>query len=181
MFSVRIWKGPLKAFFQQGPRLCTSNTAMCKSQLPLLLARFLSSKESVSILHGRHQSNANSAQGEAKRSTFRHRDEGPWDDAMTGKGNTSSVRQAPVFPKSVFAAGTAKRTAEMLRRKAALLSQDEDDESVEESRGPSARGAGRRGQPVFVKLMYLMRKKEKKASVQLRNEEIKVKNILSHK
>lgn len=142
LFSVRIWQEPLKAFFQQGRRLCTSNTAMCKSQLTPHFARFLSSKESAPIPHGRHQSKANIAQGGAKRSTFRHRDEGPWDDAMTGRGKASSVRQAPVFPKSVFAAGTAKRTAEMLRRKSALLSQDEDDESVEESRGLSARGAG---------------------------------------
>lgn len=108
---------------------------MCKSQQPLP-ARFL-------IPHGRNQSKATSAQGGAKRSAFRHRDEGLWDDAMTGRGKASSVRQAPAFPKSVFAAGTAKRTAEMLRRKSAFLSQDEDDENAEESRGLSARGAGR--------------------------------------
>lgn len=138
MFSVRIWQRPSKAFFQQGPHLCTSSAAMCKSQQPLP-ARFL-------IPHGRNQSKATSAQGGAKRSAFRHRDEGLWDDAMTGRGKASSVRQAPAFPKSVFAAGTAKRTAEMLRRKSAFLSQDEDDENVEESRGLSARGAGRRGE-----------------------------------
>lgn len=72
---------------------------------------------------------------------------------MTGRGKTFSVRQAPAFPKSVFAAGTAKRTAEMLRKKSAFLSQDEDEENVEESRGLSARGAGRRGEAVLVKSM----------------------------
>ena len=42
-------------------------------------------------------------------------------------------QRAPFLPKSVFSAGTAKRTAEMLRRKEALASLgDEQEEEVEE-------------------------------------------------
>ncbi|KAM3594479.1 uncharacterized protein V6R79_008586 [Siganus canaliculatus] len=42
------------------------------------------------------------------------------------EGKASTIRQKPAFPKSVFAAGTAKRTADMQRRKAALFAQDEE-------------------------------------------------------
>lgn len=143
ILNVRIWQKPLKTFFQQGTHLFTSNTSMCKSQLPLS-ARFLCTRDSVSIPDGRYKNKGNSTHGGVKKSTTRHRDEGLWDNAMIGK----KVRQTPAFPKSVFAAGTAKRTAEMLRRKSALLSPDEEDH-VEELRGRSARGAGRRHRRFF--------------------------------
>lgn len=143
MFRVRICQKLLKAWFIQGPYVFTSNTPMCKWQ-PCLPARFLCTKESVSSPQSRHK--GNSAHAEAKRSTTRHLDEGPWDVATTGRGKPSSVRHTPGFPKSVFAAGTAKRTAEILRRKSALRSQDGDQVDVEESRGLSARGAGRGGE-----------------------------------
>lgn len=120
MLSVGIWQNRFKTAFQQGTRLFLSSPPGCKS----LPAPSLCTK------------------GGAKRNPARHRDDGLWDDALTGRGNASSVRRAPAFPKSVFAAGTAKRTAEMLRRKSALLSRDEDDENVEVSRGLSAKGAG---------------------------------------
>lgn len=141
ILNVRIWQKPLKTFFQQGTHLFMSNTSMCKSQLPLS-ARFLCSRDSVSIPDGRYKNKGNSTQGGVKKSTTRYRDEELWDDAMLGKRKTT-VRQTPAFPKSVFAAGTAKRTAEMLRRKSPLLSPDEE-EHEEELRGRSARGAGRR-------------------------------------
>lgn len=144
MFRVRICQKPLKAWFHQGPYVFTLNTPMCKWQ-PSVPARFLCAKESVSSPHSRHKSKGNSAHGGAKRSTIRHLDEGAWDAAATGRGKPSSVRHSPAFPKSVFAAGTAKKTAEMLRRKSALRSQHGDQVEEEESRGLSARGAGRGG------------------------------------
>lgn len=119
MFSVRICQKPLKAWFHRGPYVFTSNTPKCKRQTSLP-ARFMCTERIVSIPHGRPQ--GNSAQGGAKR---------------------SNIRQTPAFPKSVFAAGTARRTAEMLRRKSALRSQDGDEVDVEESRGLSARESGK--------------------------------------
>lgn len=138
--NVRIWQKPLKTFFQQGTHLFMSNASMCKSQLPLS-ARFLCSRDSVTIPDGRYKKKGNGSHGGVKKNTTRHRDEELWDDAMLGKRKTSSVRQTPAFPKSVFAAGTAKRTAEMLKRKSPPLSPDEE-EHAEELRGGSARGAG---------------------------------------
>lgn len=148
MFRVRICQKPLTAWFIQGPYVFTSNTPTCKWQ-PCLPARFLCTKESVCSPHSRDKSKGNSAHAGAKRSTTRHLDEGPWDVARTGRGKPSSVRHTPAFPKSVFAAGTAKRTAEILRRKSALRSQDGNQVDVEESRGLSARGAGRGGESFY--------------------------------
>lgn len=147
ILNVRIWQKPFKTFFQQGTHLFTSNTSKCKSQLPLS-ARFLCTRDSVSIPDGRYKNKGNSTHGGVKKSTTRHRDEELWENGMIGKRKTSTVRQTPAFPKSVFAAGTAKRTAEMLRRKSAVLSPDEEDH-VEEQRGGSARGAGRRHRRFF--------------------------------
>lgn len=76
-----------------------------------------------------------------KNGTIRRRDEGLWDDA-TGRGK-SFVRQKPAFPKSVFAAGTAKRTTEMLRRKTALVHEDDEEQRVGEPERRASRGAGR--------------------------------------
>lgn len=157
ILNVRIWQKPFKTFFQQGTHLFMSNTSMCKSQLPLS-ARFLCTRDSVSIPDGRYKNKGNSTHGGVKKSTTRHRDEELWDDAMIGKRKTSTVRQTPAFPQSVFAAGRAKRTAEMLKRKSALLSPEED--HVEELRRGSARGAGRRHtrlhHSVMVALFWLL-------------------------
>lgn len=146
---LRICQKPLKAFFNHGLYVCT-NTPMCKWQSSLP-ARSLCTKESVSTPHGRHRNKGSGAHGGAKRSNIRHPDEKVWDAAMTGRGKPPSfVRQTPAFPKSVFAAGTAKRTAEMLRRKSALQSQDEDQVDVEDSRGLPARGASRAGKKTLI-------------------------------
>ncbi|KAM4625168.1 mitochondrial ribonuclease P catalytic subunit [Polymixia lowei] len=72
--------------------------------------------------------------------TIRHREEEWRDDTMERRGNNFTTRQKPSFPKSVFAAGTAKRTAEMLKRKAALASFEEEEEEPSERR---VRRAGR--------------------------------------
>lgn len=142
ILKVRICQKPLKAFFHQGTSaFFTQKTSMCKSsQLPLV-ARFLCTRDSNSNPGGRHTDRRNSGQGGVKKNTIRHREEGSWDDAVKGRGKSSFIRQSPSFPKSVFAAGTAKRTTEKLRRKAALGSQDEE-QHVEEPKGRSTR-AGR--------------------------------------
>lgn len=76
--------------------------------------------------------------GGVRNGTIRRREEEMWEGAVKGSGKSSTLRQKPSFPKSVFAAGTAKRTAEMLKRKAALGGQDEEDPE-----GRTARAAGR--------------------------------------
>lgn len=63
------------------------------------------------------------------------------DDGFSKK---STVRKLPSFPKSVFAAGTAKRTAEILRRKTSLVSEDEEE--------PAPRTSKRGGTEVCVEV-----------------------------
>uniref|UniRef100_A0A3Q1HAD9 Mitochondrial ribonuclease P catalytic subunit n=1 Tax=Acanthochromis polyacanthus TaxID=80966 RepID=A0A3Q1HAD9_9TELE len=67
-----------------------------------------------------------------------------WNDAVDGRGKSSTFRQKPSFPKSVFAAGTAKRTAEMLKRKASVVSEEEEEDEPEQR---TARGEGRMQPP----------------------------------
>lgn len=143
ILKVRICQKPLKPFFHQGSSaFFTQKTSLCKSsQLPFS-ARFLCTRDSSSNPGGRHTDRSNSGQGGVKNNTIRHQAEESWEDAANGRGKRATLRQIPSFPKSVFTAGTAKRTAERLRRKAALVSQDEQ-QQVEEIKGRSTRGAGR--------------------------------------
>lgn len=139
ILKVRICLRPSKPFIHQGA-LFTLNTSLCKSpQLPLS-ARFLCTRDTNP--GGRHTDRRNSGQGGVKNGTTRRRESELWDDAVTGRGKGFTLRQKPFFPKSVFAAGTARRTAEMLKRKAAVVSQDEE-QHEEEAGGRTARGAGR--------------------------------------
>ncbi|KAM6972910.1 mitochondrial ribonuclease P catalytic subunit [Aplochiton taeniatus] len=58
--------------------------------------------------------------------------------------NTSFVvRERPAFPKSVFAAGTAKRTAEILSRKEAMMTSMEEEEQQPEPLTERSRAVGR--------------------------------------
>lgn len=59
-----------------------------------------------------------------------------------GFNKKSTVRKLPSFPKSVFTAGTAKRTAEIMRRKASLVSVDEEE--------PAPRTSKKAGREVYV-------------------------------
>ncbi|XP_034531497.1 mitochondrial ribonuclease P catalytic subunit [Notolabrus celidotus] len=131
ILKVKIFLKPLTPYLHQG------TLSVCKSsQLPLS-ARFLCTRDSNPKPDGRQAEPKNRGQGFVQKSAFRRRDEGSWDDGGKGKGVTSNLRQKPVFPKSVFAAGTAKRTAEMLVRKAALVSQDKEEHEEEpEERRP---------------------------------------------
>ncbi len=139
ILNVRICQKLLKPFFCQGSSaLMTQKTSLCKSsQLPLS-TRFLSTRDSNPNPDGRQTDRGNIRQGEVKNTTIRCEEEEPWDEAAKRK---DTLRQRFSYPKSVFAAGTAKKTAEMLRRKAALVSQVKE-QHVEETEGRT-RGAGR--------------------------------------
>nr|XP_046267970.1 mitochondrial ribonuclease P catalytic subunit isoform X2 [Scatophagus argus] len=89
------------------------------SQLPFS-ARLLCTRDTNSNPSGRQTDRKNRGQGVFKNPTIRWREEELWDDAMKRSTSLQSSLR-----KSVFAAGTAKRVAEVLRRKAALVSQDE--------------------------------------------------------
>lgn len=137
ILKVRISLKPLKPFFRQGSSaFFTPNTSLCKSsQLPLS-ARFLCTRDSNPSPGSREMDRRN--RGGVRNGTIRRREEEMWEGAVKGSGKSSTLRQKPSFPKSVFAAGTAKRTAEMLKRKAALGGQDEEDPE-----GRTARAAGK--------------------------------------
>lgn len=135
MLKFRICQKPLKPFFHQGSSaFFTQKTSLCKSY------NFNPG--------GRHTERSNSRQEGVKNNSFSHWKEESWDDAGNGRGKRATVRQRPSFPTSVFNAGTAKRTAEIMRRKAALVSQDEQ-QQVEEIKGRSSRGAGRTYRTLF--------------------------------
>lgn len=148
IFKVRICLNPLKPFLQQGrSAFQTINTSVCKTlQLPPT-ARSLCTRDTNPNLGGRQtvrktSGQSNSGHGGVKYKAVRHRQGELWEDARDSGGKSSTLRQKPSFPKSVFSAGTAKRTAEMLRRKAALASEEEE-ETEEESGQRSTRRAGR--------------------------------------
>lgn len=139
ILKVRICLKPFKPFFYQGSSaFFTLNTSLCKSsQLPVL-ARFLCTRDTNPNLGGRQTDRRNSGrsdrQGGVKNSTIRHKEWGLWDDSVKGRGKSSTLWQRPSIPKSVFAAGTAKRTTELLKRKAAVASQEEEQHVGEPTR-----------------------------------------------
>lgn len=143
ILKARICLKSLQPFCPQGSSgFLTIKTNLCKlSQLPPA-ARFLCTKDAKPNLGGRltdiRKRSQTDGQDGTKNRTIRQRKEELWDDTVDGKGKSFALQQRSSFPKSVFAAGTAKKTAEMLKRKAALFSQNED-----EPEGRTTRGAGR--------------------------------------
>ncbi|XP_049918529.1 mitochondrial ribonuclease P catalytic subunit isoform X1 [Epinephelus moara] len=137
ILKVRICLKPFKPVFYQGSSaFFTLNTSLCKSsQLPVL-ARFLCTRDTNPNLGGRQTDRRNSRQsdrqGGVKNSTIRHKEWGLWDDAVKGRGKSSTLW--PSVPKSVFAAGTAKRRTELLKRKADVASQEEEQHVGEPTR-----------------------------------------------
>ena len=55
-------------------------------------------------------------------------------DTTIRQTESFKVRQMPSFPTSVFAAGNAKRTTEMLKRKTALASLEQEDAAGDQPR-----------------------------------------------
>ncbi|XP_068194865.1 mitochondrial ribonuclease P catalytic subunit isoform X2 [Antennarius striatus] len=70
-------------------------------------------------------SRGNSGQGQLKDTTIRFREKESWGDAVNGTSKRS-LFESHSFSKSMFAAGTAKRTAEQQRSREAPNSQGED-------------------------------------------------------
>lgn len=98
-------------------------------------SRFLCTKDRLTDTKKRSQING---QNGTQSKTIGQRKDEFCDNALDGKGKSFAPRQRTFFPKSVFAAGTAKRTTEMLKRKADLFSQNK-----EEPEGRTTRGRGR--------------------------------------
>ncbi|XP_061156521.1 mitochondrial ribonuclease P catalytic subunit [Syngnathus typhle] len=82
-------------------------------------------------------SRSNSRQDKLKNNTIKQRTHELWDSVADGGGK--NLRQNASIPKSVFAAGTAKRTAEMLKRKAGVLPEEN------HHKEPARRTSERRG------------------------------------
>ncbi|XP_041809987.1 mitochondrial ribonuclease P catalytic subunit [Chelmon rostratus] len=121
LLNVRTCQKTLKPFFHQGSSaFLTLKTSLCKSsQLPLS-ARFLCTTDSNSYPGGRQADRGNNRQGGVRNPTIRRREE----DSL-GNAVNSTVRQRPSFPRSVFAAGTAKRQATELQRRKAVFQDEE--------------------------------------------------------
>ncbi|KAM9341226.1 mitochondrial ribonuclease P catalytic subunit [Symphorus nematophorus] len=133
IFKVRRCQKLLKPLFHQGLQ-----TSLCNSPQLSLSARFLC--RDSNIHPGVRQTNrrTNGQVGVQNTSISRWGEES-WDGAVKERDKSSTVRQKPSFPTSVFAAGTAKRTAEFLKRKAGL----DEDEHAEETEGRTTSGAGK--------------------------------------
>ncbi|XP_029135011.1 mitochondrial ribonuclease P catalytic subunit [Labrus bergylta] len=143
MLKMRISLKPFTPFPHQGSSAVTLLSVCKPSQLPLSV-RFLCSRDPNP--KGQQAHSKNNGQGVVKKSTTTSRTEGSWNDGGTGRGKTSTVRQSPIFPKSVFAAGMAKRTAEMLMKKSAVVSQDQN-VHVAEPEGMTTRRAAKMQPP----------------------------------
>lgn len=142
ILKVRICQKPLKTLFHLGSSaFLTQKTSPYKSLQLAPSARFLCTRDSNP--GGREINRRYSGQGGTKKTTIRQREEESWDDAVKGRGKAATLRQRSSFPKSVFAAGTAKRTTEILRRKAVLVSWDEE-QPVKEPKERPTRGTGSR-------------------------------------
>lgn len=141
ILKVRICLKSLQPSFHQGPPFFSRTFLWKPSQLSSS-QRFLCTRDSNPKLTRRQTDRRKSGQvdgqGGMKNSSVR-REKQLWYDGLEGPGQSGSVRQRPSFPKSVFAAGTAKRTADMLKKKASLSSVDEEQHKEEPERGTTKR------------------------------------------
>lgn len=144
--KVRICLNPLKPFLHQtSSAFLIVNSSLCKSSQLLPTARFLCSGDTNPNSGGRQTVRMNNGhtdgQGGVKSRAIRHRQGELGEDKVDGGGKSSSIKKSPSFPKSVFSAGTAKRIAEMQKRKAALASVGEE-EPEKEAEERKTKGAG---------------------------------------
>ncbi|XP_035530564.1 mitochondrial ribonuclease P catalytic subunit isoform X2 [Morone saxatilis] len=136
ILTVRTCQKPLKSLFHQGSSaLFTLKTPLCKSSQRPLSARFLCTRDNNPHPGGRQTDGRiggqNDGQGRVRNGTIRCREEEQWCDNVKERDESPTFLQKPSLPKSVFAAGTAKRTAEILKKKAALVSPDEEQQEKE--------------------------------------------------
>uniref|UniRef100_A0A1A8BGI9 Mitochondrial ribonuclease P catalytic subunit n=1 Tax=Nothobranchius kadleci TaxID=1051664 RepID=A0A1A8BGI9_NOTKA len=110
-------------------RLCLNSPLLPSS------ARFLCTQYIKPNLGGGQMDRRNSGQGDGqsrmKKITYKQ-------DSEDGRSKKYTLRQLPSFPKSVFAAGTAKKIARIQQKKASLVSED-----GEEPERRTNRGAGK--------------------------------------
>lgn len=129
ILKVTICQKPLRFIFCQGPSaFFTNRSFLCKASALDSSVRFLCTKDSDFNPSGRWTDRKYSGESFKHPNTIRHSGEELWDDVVQGRMMRNSS------PKSVFAAGTAKRTAEMLRRKSPQVPQDEKDQPTDRSR-----------------------------------------------
>lgn len=122
ILKVRICQKPLRFIFYQGPSTFFTNRSFPgQSWVSDSSVRFLCTKDSDFNPNGRWTDRKFGGQSFKPQNTTRHIGEELWDDVVQGRRMRNSS------PKSVFAAGTAKRTAEMMRRKSPQVSPDEKD------------------------------------------------------
>ncbi|XP_047467250.1 mitochondrial ribonuclease P catalytic subunit [Mugil cephalus] len=128
ILKVRICLKSLQPFFHQG-RPAFSRTFLWNPSQPSPSPRFLCTRDNNPKLSGRKTDRGKTGQadgqGGMKNGSIRREKQVLWYDELEEIGRGTSVQRRPSFPKSVFAAGTAKRMAHMLKMKASLSSVDE--------------------------------------------------------
>ncbi|KAG7511170.1 hypothetical protein JOB18_042293 [Solea senegalensis] len=104
-----------------------------KSSQLLPTSRFLSSRDSNSNSGGRQNTAGQNRDGHRgmKYNITRQRQGTLWEDSLDRGDNGFTGKRKQSLPKSVFSAGTAKRTAEMLKKKTALAAEDEQEPEKE--------------------------------------------------
>ncbi|XP_072221773.1 mitochondrial ribonuclease P catalytic subunit [Leuresthes tenuis] len=141
LLKVRVFLKPLQPFFhQERPAFFTVKTCLWQPPQLSSSARFLGTRDTNQNLGGRQTDKRNTRQPGGQGAISQGRKE-LWDDAADGRNKRSTYQQKPSFTKSVFAAGTAKRTADMLKRKASLVSESEEQQEEPELR--TTRSSGR--------------------------------------
>uniref|UniRef100_A0A665W8A7 Mitochondrial ribonuclease P catalytic subunit n=1 Tax=Echeneis naucrates TaxID=173247 RepID=A0A665W8A7_ECHNA len=143
--KVRLCLKPLKPFLHQGSSALVTPTPLCKPSQLAPTARSLSTKD-INPNSGGRQAVRKERKGDGQDGlryrTIRHKQRELWEDAEDSESKSFTVGQRTAFPKSVFSAGTAKRTAEIMKRKAPLVSVGREDPKEEPERR-STRGEGK--------------------------------------
>lgn len=129
ILKVRICLKPLQPFFHQGSSSFLNIRTPVSLAVPIT-ARFLCTKHTnynpTRRETDKRNNRQNSRQAGGKHGTIRWAEDELWDGAEERRGKKDRL-----YPKSVFAAGTAKRTAEMLKRKSPVVPEDEEEEDEE--------------------------------------------------
>ncbi|KAM9707363.1 mitochondrial ribonuclease P catalytic subunit [Menidia menidia] len=117
MLKVRVCLQPF--FNQERPAFLTVKTCLWQPPQLASSARFLCSRDTNQDLGGRQTEKRSNPKSAGPGATRQART-GLWDEAVDGRNKRSALKPRPSFPKSVFAAGTAKKTAEIMKMKASL-------------------------------------------------------------
>lgn len=121
ILKVLICHKPLRFIYCQAASAFLTNRSFLFSA-PDPSVRFLSTRDSDFNPSGSRTDRKDGGRSPQAPNSIRARGEELWADSVQGR------RRRYSSPKSVFAAGTAKRTAEMLRRKSPQISEDEEEQ-----------------------------------------------------